>query len=379
MALLSIIVPLYNQEKYIEQCVKSILGQTYKDIRVIIVDDGSTDNGLKLCLQIAKKDARVKVIQQKNKGLLQARYTGLKYVDTEYVTFVDADDYILAESYSMAQNAMNDHCDMILFEITRLYGEKNQKTEHQFIEAGYYDKRKIEKEIYPQMIWDFRRNVSGLEVSQCVRIVKTDILKKEYEKIGENNFYYGEDAAISYPLYTEIESLCVIPESYYLHRQRVQTLPSYLTDDNFFFEVTRLYQYLMKRLEDYLNQGNIKRQLEYYYMYSIQLRKKVYGDISKRNFLFPFNKVPKGQRIVLYGAGEVGESYYAQLMELGYCTEVLWVDQNAENMIEKGVKAVERLFDFQYDYIVIAIENTKIKEQVREWLLEKEVDIEKIL
>ena len=122
---LTVIVPLYNTEKYIEQCLTSILNQSFRDIEVIIVDDGSTDSGVAICEAIATGDDRVKIIHQENRGLSMARYAGLVASRTHYVTFVDADDFILEKSYIMAVEAMQKNVDMISFEICRYYDENN--------------------------------------------------------------------------------------------------------------------------------------------------------------------------------------------------------------------------------------------------------------
>ena len=92
--MISVIIPVYNVENYLRQCLDSILNQTYTDFEVICVNDGSTDNSLNILNEYAKKDSRIKVISQKNKGLSGARNTGLKFANGEYICFVDSDDYV---------------------------------------------------------------------------------------------------------------------------------------------------------------------------------------------------------------------------------------------------------------------------------------------
>lgn len=89
----SIIVPVYNSEQYILRCINSLTSQTYQNMEVIIVDDGSTDNSGKICDECAHKDFRIKVIHQKNGGTSKARNTGLREATGDYVTFIDNDDY----------------------------------------------------------------------------------------------------------------------------------------------------------------------------------------------------------------------------------------------------------------------------------------------
>ena len=94
MALFSIIVPVYNVEKYIEKCLDSIINQTFQDIEIILVDDGSPDKSPRICDDYAQRDLRIKVIHKKNGGLSDARNAGLEIACGEYVLFVDSDDYI---------------------------------------------------------------------------------------------------------------------------------------------------------------------------------------------------------------------------------------------------------------------------------------------
>ena len=92
--LISIIIPIYNVEKYLPDCLNSVISQTYSNIEIILVDDGSPDGCAKICDYYAKKDNRIKVIHQKNGGLSNARNSGIKIATGKYITFVDSDDYI---------------------------------------------------------------------------------------------------------------------------------------------------------------------------------------------------------------------------------------------------------------------------------------------
>lgn len=97
--LLSVIVPVYKVEPYLHRCVDSIRNQTYKNLQIILVDDGSPDNCGKICDEYAELDARIIVVHQKNRGLSGARNTGLRYAKGEYVAFVDSDDWIGSDMY----------------------------------------------------------------------------------------------------------------------------------------------------------------------------------------------------------------------------------------------------------------------------------------
>lgn len=101
---ISIIIPVYNVEKYLRQCLDSIINQTYKNLEIIIVDDWSTDDSGKICDEYAKKDKRIKSIHQKNGGLSAARNTGLKIATWEYIWYIDSDDYIELDMYAKLYN-----------------------------------------------------------------------------------------------------------------------------------------------------------------------------------------------------------------------------------------------------------------------------------
>lgn len=381
---LTVIIPLYNQEKYIKKCVESIENQKNINLSIIIINDGSTDNSLKICEELAKRNDRIKIISQENKGLAGARYTGIVAAKSNFVTFVDADDFICANAYDDAISYIKNGYDQIFYEISRYYNDKNIKREYHIIEEGKYDRERIEKEIYPKMIWDFARKTPGIECSQCVRIVKKDLLLNIYNNLNGKKFYYGEDIVITFPLMQFVNKLAVISKSFYMHRQRDNnTAPPYIKSEGYFDEIARMYSYLREAMK---GNGNydFTKQIDYMYIYSVGLKKWSYNDYEfPREFLFPFDKVPTGKRIILYGAGLVGKTYYMQLKKLSYCSEIAWIDRNADNIIdEQGVMLPDELEKdryYSFDYIVVAMENKKVAEEIKKFCLSIGYSNEKII
>ena len=110
--LISVIIPVYNVEKYIEQCIKSVVNQTYKNIEILLVNDGSTDKSGEICSEYAKKDNRIKVVYTENLGVSNARNIGLDEAKGEYLTFIDADDYVderyIEQLYTQCKNTNSD-------------------------------------------------------------------------------------------------------------------------------------------------------------------------------------------------------------------------------------------------------------------------------
>ena len=117
---ISIIVPVYKVEKYLDKCVNSIVGQTYKNLEIILVDDGSPDNCPAMCDEWAQKDSRIKVIHKKNGGLSSARNAGLDACTGDYIGFVDSDDWIEPDMYEyllnigMKNNADVSRCEFVI-------------------------------------------------------------------------------------------------------------------------------------------------------------------------------------------------------------------------------------------------------------------------
>ena len=98
---ISVIVPVYNVEQYLERCVDSIINQTYKNLEIILVNDGSTDNSGKLCDELAKRDDRIRVIHKGNGGLSDARNAGIEEAESDLIGFIDSDDYIDEDMYEL--------------------------------------------------------------------------------------------------------------------------------------------------------------------------------------------------------------------------------------------------------------------------------------
>lgn len=137
LELISVIIPVYNVEQYLVRCMNSVLNQTYKNLEIILVDDGSTDNSGIMCDEYAEKDSRVKVIHKSNGGLSSARNAGLDIAKGEYIGFVDSDDWISADMYSMLYELINrGNYDISICGIARTYDSQSN---------AFYEKSFIEK------------------------------------------------------------------------------------------------------------------------------------------------------------------------------------------------------------------------------------------
>ena len=121
MPVISVIVPIYNAEAYLAECIKSIIQQTYNNLQIILVNDGSTDNSRTIAEQYARQDKRIELYSQVNKGQSAARNIGLQHATGDYISFIDADDYIDADFYTTLLHAFDINTDVVQIGYKRVY------------------------------------------------------------------------------------------------------------------------------------------------------------------------------------------------------------------------------------------------------------------
>lgn len=120
--MISVIIPVYNVERYLQECIESVINQTYRNLEIILIDDESPDQCGKICDNYAEKDRRIKVIHKKNGGAASARNEGLKIAKGEYLSFVDSDDYLAVDAYEKALEALKRNCaDMVQFGFSSVF------------------------------------------------------------------------------------------------------------------------------------------------------------------------------------------------------------------------------------------------------------------
>lgn len=201
--MISIIVPIYNVDKYLERCLNSILSQTYHDIQAILIDDGSTDSSGLICDQYAKLDKRIKVIHKKNGGISSARNVGLRLASGEYIGFVDSDDYIDSEMFELLyKRSVETSADIVVCGF-RSFGNKQKDFSLEFennimtTEAGL--RRLLENEQMPAYSWNklFKKELfDGIvfpvnQRYEDVRVMHKLFLKaKKIATVGSMPYHY---------------------------------------------------------------------------------------------------------------------------------------------------------------------------------------------
>lgn len=204
---ISVIVPVYNVEKYLDKCVVSILMQTHTNLEVILIDDGSTDSSAVICDKYAELDSRVKVVHQENGGLCRARNKGLELATGAYIAFVDSDDYIKEGMYERLLKEMHLHeadmaiCNLQQFDDSGKEYEKPDCIEYEVVNGGKLLSRLTLKKAWVYtVVWN--------------RLYKREIFKEVRFPEGK----IREDEFVALPIYTACSKIVLIRDAYYYYR-----------------------------------------------------------------------------------------------------------------------------------------------------------------
>ena len=210
--LISVIVPIYKVEKYLRRCIDSILNQTYENLEVILVDDGSPDNCPSICDDYAKKDSRVVVLHKENGGLSDARNAGMEIAQGEYISFVDSDDYISKEMlFDLYDNLIKSQSEI------SSCGVKWVKEDGSLLNTDVVDEDKIFNT--EEAMWQLLN-------SRCIKAhVWNKLYKKEIAKsvLFEKGKYH-EDIQWAYQIIAKTKKVSVINSAYYYYVQRANSI-----------------------------------------------------------------------------------------------------------------------------------------------------------
>ena len=206
--MISIVVPVYNVVHYLERCVLSVLRQTYKDMEIILVDDGSTDGSGELCDKLALTDTRIHVIHQENKGLSEARNAGLRLGTGEYIAFIDSDDeWLLTDGLEKLMKNASEEKDLIVFKGVNIWKDGRR------IPFGDYDVEHISRLPKAQSVFSHLVETQLFQMSACFLLVRRKLLIDDelYFPTG----LISEDVQWSLILWQHVRSVCVTNLEFY--------------------------------------------------------------------------------------------------------------------------------------------------------------------
>ena len=233
----SIIVPIYNVERYLEACIESILSQTYGNFELILVDDGSPDQCGIICDKYATQDSRIKVIHKENQGLGMARNTGLDYATGEFVCFVDSDDWLeqhAIEYWIRAQRKYDADSVMCNYQKRNDNKEVLYRYEIRNKECCYRGKE-IEQEIFWPMIGQESMVREDFTINMCVwtNLYRRELIESEQIRFLSEREYLSEDICFNLQYLLSCKVAVMIPESLYCYRYNPTSLTSRYKGDEY--------------------------------------------------------------------------------------------------------------------------------------------------
>ena len=317
--LISVVVPVFNAEHFLTECIESIVNQTYKYLEIILVNDGSTDDSLKICNQFAQKDKRVIVVNQQNKGVVLARKQGVKNAHGKYIAFIDSDDYI-AQEYM--ETMLNNIGDADLATSSLIIGNRIWEDA---INEGIYDISKSTK-LIKNMIYKEGTSYNGLVTHITTKLFKTDIVKRVIDEVDEQ-VYYGEDAEFVYKYILACKTVAITKYKGYFYRQNDSSI-THAVHDDFLISVNRMYLSLKKDFEKSQYRDILMPQLEKWIAMHIKIAPEKMGfGFSNINYVISCKAKICNKKIVVYGAGNVGKDYIRQIQKENLCEDYIWVDR----------------------------------------------------
>lgn len=429
MIAVSVIIPVYNAGRYLQQCLDSLRNQTLENIEIICVNDGSTDDSLSIIQSAVQADNRISVISQENKTAGAARNRGLEKASGKYLSFLDADDIFEKDMLKKAfLKAEANNAEIVVFRSNQ-YDEKkdiftatNWTVKEKYIpNKDVFSHQDIEGifDCFVCWAWDklfatefIKENNLSFQRQECIndlyfvysalakakricfhdeilvhkRINNAGSITTNYQSTAKWKCFYQalyalKEQLFTWGLYEELRQDYVNFALYFT----LWNLDKYIGIENYesFYEIVK--QEYIEKLDIINHPKNFFRKEEEY-IQLCEIQQLSYKDyiwkrrLKRKNgeYLFPFELVEKGSDIVLYGAGLVGIMFARQVAYSKYCNIVAWIDKNYMSK-GMGVTAPENINKIEFDYVIIAINDSAVAQKIREELEEVGIAKESIL
>lgn len=374
---LSIIVPVYNAETYIVQCIESILQQNIESIEVLLIDDGSDDESGKLCDAYADRHGQIRVIHQENRGLLASRKRGVELAEGEYVTLVDSDDWIEGPLFAelLHTAGKSREIDMVISGLTCEKGNLKFRKSGS-ISPGIYE---VVKDSIPErMLYDWTTGEMGIAGYACGKLFRRKLLAEALSCV-EEKLVHGEDFAWVFSYVPSAEKIAVIDCFYYHYRMHPDSMSASFDMESFRQLLTLKNHFSRQMQKGKINKENVPGVNQLVWGGLMHALREVYG--LSVGYIFPYELVKVGSKVVIYGAGVVGRCYYNCLKSGSYAEVAALVDKNWSGMTDTAYEVCppDRILEVPYDVVIIAVEPEELYRNIRAELKELGVEDEKII
>lgn len=219
--LVTVVLPIYNVEKYLDRCINSVVNQTYVNLEILLIDDGSPDNCPKMCDDWAKRDSRIRVIHKENAGLGMARNTGIDNATGEYICFFDSDDYIAEDAVKKAYSAAKENdADTVLFGFGCV-GNDNEiyKNIVPNTDKDFFGGDEVQNYVLPNLISSNSGTgkPANLWMSAWACMYSMSLIEKTNWRFVSEREYISEDVYSLLNLYANVNRVAIVPESLYFY------------------------------------------------------------------------------------------------------------------------------------------------------------------
>lgn len=264
--LISVVIPIYNVQKYLRRCLDSIINQTYRDIEILLINDGSTDKSLEICREYLNKDKRIKLISKKNEGLGMARNTGIDNATGEYVCFFDSDDFIATDTIEKLYNVIErEKTQIVCYGFCSVSSSgKILKRYIPNIEKVYFKDTEVINEFLPELITENPDTgiSTNLNMSAWASIYSLKLIKDSKWKFVSERDIISEDIYSLLKLYKDVKSVYVLKDVLYFYCENDQSLTHTYREDR--YKKIEYFYIKSRELIDELKYPNtIKRRLAY--------------------------------------------------------------------------------------------------------------------
>ena len=377
--LISVIVPIFRVEQYLEQCIQSIRNQTYKNLEIILVDDGSDDRCPQICDKYAYIDKRVKVIHKENGGLDSARKAGISVAMGKYVGYVDGDDWIEPIMYEKLIEYIHMYdVDIVESGVIDSWSNVERKRTPYLSEGCYKDRDFIEK-VESKLLYVGAFFAHGISPYLCSKLfLKEKIIR--YQMIQDLTNIMFDDVMLSLPCIAESKKVYISHDCYYHYVVRNNSLKRAIRIEEV-KKIFECYPEFYARFKGTKLCFKEDKQIQYFVMYWMLLNVPyIFDNPHSEMILTPFGGIERKNKIILYGAGAAGIHLENYIQSVEGCNIICWVDRNYESLQSVlNVTSPKEIVNYDYDYVIISILRESAVQSAKKDLMEFGVPKDKIL
>lgn len=377
--LISVIVPIYNVEKYVKKCIESIINQTYRNIEIILVDDGSIDKSGEICDEYSFRDNRIKVLHQRNRGPAAARKEGVLLATGKYIGYVDGDDWIEPDMYkNLLDYACRYDVDVVESGVIDSWNDEEKKRTS-YLDEGCYKGIDFIEKVEPRLLYAGTFFEYGITPYMWSKLFLKEKIMKYQLLEGKTNIMH-DDVMVSLPCIAASKKLYITHDCYYHYRVRYDSLKR-STRKNEVANLVNCYSDFFVRFKGSVLSSKNDKQIKFFLMYLLlYITPYVFDKCNKNTFLVPFGDIRIGDRLVIYGAGAAGIHLERYVRSVKGSKIVCWVDHNYENLQDMlNVVSPSEILAYEYDYVIISIMRGRAVQSAKNELIDLGVSEKKIL